>query len=74
MGLIKSGKWWWGYLHENGEVHIMRYSNDKIIANYERLPMIKGIFDPFEAFDSTDAKKQCLAKLKEVQENDRKKN
>jgi hypothetical protein len=50
------GLLFWGYLDNTGRITVKRYVNDTIIANYERMTDIVGIFDPFEAFDMTHAK------------------
>lgn len=50
------GLLFWAYLDDEGKVHVKRYINDNLIANYERLPFVKGIFDPFEAYDMQHAR------------------
>lgn len=55
MGLIK-GLLFWGYLDDEGQIFVKRYTSDREIANYERLPFTRGIFDPFEAFDINQAR------------------
>ena len=42
---------YWGYVDEDGKIEVKRYVNDRQIENYERLPFVKGIFDPFYARD-----------------------
>lgn len=55
---------WWGYLDNEGIIHIKRYTNDRAIQNSEAMPFVKGIFDPFEAWDYEDAKKKCYERWK----------
>jgi hypothetical protein len=55
MALIK-GLLFWGYLDDQGKIHVHRYTNDRKIANIEALPWVKGIFDPFEAYDLKHAR------------------
>lgn len=43
------GSIFWGYLDSDGRIYVKKYINDRIIENYERLPFVKGIFDPFYA-------------------------
>jgi hypothetical protein len=64
MGLIK-GLLFWGYLDEEGVVHVKRYTTDRAIANMERMPWCKGIFDPFEAFDFSEAQRKCIQRFNE---------
>lgn len=65
MGLIK-GLLYWGYLDNDGLIHVKRYTTDREIRNYEQLPFCKGIFDPFEAYDINEAKMKCFQKLQEL--------
>ena len=65
---------WWGYLDDQGLIHVKLYLNDKVIQNYEQLPNVKGIFDPFTAYDSIEAKQKCYEKYKEVQFHDKRVN
>jgi hypothetical protein len=51
---------WWGYLNVDGIINVMRYVDDKTIQNYEQLPMIKGIFDPFLCWGYEELKKAIL--------------
>lgn len=57
MSIIK-GLIYWGYLDDEGKIHVKRYISDREIANYESLPFVKGIFDPFEAIDIHEARKK----------------
>jgi hypothetical protein len=65
MGILKRERWW-GYLNVDGIINVMKYVDDKTIQNYEQLPMVKGIFDPFSAWGYEDAKAKALQKYKEV--------
>lgn len=66
MSLIKPLRWW-GYLDDRGVIHIKKYTGDKAIQNCEQMPFCKGIFDPFEAWDSKDAKIKIKKFLDEQQ-------
>jgi hypothetical protein len=56
----------WGYVDDQGKIEVKRYVSDKQIANYESLPFVKGIFDPFYAVDIWTARRMIEAKYKEV--------
>lgn len=64
--MIKNeGTLFWGFLDDQGELHLKRYTNDRQIANYERLPFVRGIFDPFLAKSVEQAKmllRECYMK------------
>jgi len=55
MTIIK-GFLFWAYLDDAGTIHVKRYIDDRTIQNYEQLPFVKGIFDPFEAWDMAHAR------------------
>ena len=59
------GLLFWGYIDKDGVIFVKRYVNDKIIANFERLPFVAGIFDPFEAFDMKHAEELVKARYAE---------
>lgn len=65
MGVITRERWW-AYLDSDGVIHVKKYVNDGSIQNYEQLPFVKGIFDPFMAWGYEDAKAIVLQKYKEV--------
>ena len=71
MTLIKPLRWW-GFLDDKGHIHVKLYVDDKSIQRYEQLPMVKGIFDPFEAWDSNDARRKCYEKYKEIMYHEKK--
>lgn len=50
----------WGYIDNENKIHIKKYVDDRTIENYERLPFVTGIFDPFYADNITDAANQIL--------------
>ncbi len=58
------GLLFWGYLDDQGIIHVKRYTNDRAIENMERMPWCRGIFDPFEAFDIQHAKEKCQERFK----------
>ena len=64
MGLIK-GLFFWAYLDDSCHIHVKRYSGDRVIENTEKLPFVKGIFDPFEAFSLEEAKKMVIERYKQ---------
>ena len=59
MGLIK-GLLYWGYVTDKGKIEVKRYVSDRMIANFERMPDVKGIFDPFYAYDIHHARELIL--------------
>jgi hypothetical protein len=73
MTLIKPLKWW-GYLDDQGIIHVKVYVHDKAIQNYEQLPMVRGIFDPFWAYTKQQAEYICYQKYKEIQYYEKKVN
>ena len=60
------GELWWGYLDDERIIHVKRYISDTVIRNYESLPMVKGIFDPFVAIDYDHAKVAIYKKYREM--------
>lgn len=52
---LANGKWWWGYIDDQGVIKILPYTDDAIIVRTEQLPFCKGIFDPFFAVDKVNA-------------------
>lgn len=64
MGLIK-GLLFWGYVDDEGVIHVKRYKNDREIANYELLPFCKGIFEVFEAYSIEEARLKCHERYKQ---------
>lgn len=56
----------WGYLDEEGKIHIKKYVSDAQIENYEKQHFCAGIFDPFYAVDIYDARIKCQEKLREL--------
>ena len=73
MGVLRRERWW-AYLDADGIIHVKRYVDDKSIQNYEQLPIVKGIFDPFLAWGYEDAKKICYQKYQEVLFHEKKMN
>lgn len=60
------GSIFWAYLDDEGKIYVKRYKNDRQIENYERLPFVKGIFDPFYAMNQQEAIAKIDAKLREL--------
>ena len=56
----------WGYVDDEGVVHVKRYTDDRTIRNYEQMPFCKGIFDPYEARDFAHAKLLAFAKYRSL--------
>ena len=52
----------WAYLDDQGKVYVKRYVNDRIIRNFESMPYVKGIFDPFYARDMHEARIKVYAR------------
>lgn len=40
---------WWGYIHENGSLHIRRFFDEESINDAYFSPFVKQVFKPFEA-------------------------
>ncbi len=60
------GLLYWGYLDDQGIIHVKRYTTDRAIRNAEQMPYVKGIFDPFEAFSIEEARQKILIKYQEI--------
>ncbi len=65
MGLIK-GLLFWGYLDDVGKIYVKRYTSDRVIENYEKMPFCRGIFGPTECIDFEDARQKFSMKYEEV--------
>lgn len=72
MSLAK-GKWWWGYLDDQGVIRVFPYTDDKIIQNTEQLPFVRGIFEPMKADSKQHAQRMIAGWLTEQQIKDAKK-
>ena len=70
MARIK-GLLFWAYLDDQGKIHVKYYVDDRIIRNYEQMPYVKGIFDPFEAVDMQEARQKVMRRYKEELNNER---
>ena len=57
------GLLWWGYIDDEGVIEVKRYTTDRVIENYERMPFCKGIFEPFQALDKEEAYALCYARV-----------
>lgn len=55
----------WGYVDDMGKIEVKKYINDRIIRNYESMPFVKGIFDPFRARDIWQARQMILARYQQ---------
>ena len=51
---------WWGYLHENGTLHVKRFFDMEDIFEAESSPFVDRVYGPWEA-DSRDG---AIEKLK----------
>jgi hypothetical protein len=56
---------YWGYIDDQNKIEVKRYINDRQIQNYEALPFVKGIFDPFYAANIRQATEMILDKYRE---------
>ena len=65
---------WWGYLDDQGVIHIKRYYTDWDLQKVEQLPFCKGIFEPFTAINREHALSKCKEKLREMQYYEKKVN
>ena len=57
---------YWGYIDTDGIIYVKRYTNDRVIENFERLPFVAGIFDPFYAYDMAEARQKIESKYREI--------
>jgi len=64
MARIK-GLLFWAYLDDEGRIHVKYYTDDRVIRNYEQMPFVKGIFDPFYAYSMAEARMKVLARYQE---------
>jgi hypothetical protein len=55
MSKLSDGKWYWGYVDVEEKIHIKRYTNDRVIRNYEQMPFTLGIVEPFKAKNIEEA-------------------
>jgi hypothetical protein len=62
MGNVDYNHLFWGYVDDQGKIEVKRYSSDRQIRNYEQMPFVKGIFDPFKARDILQAKMMIMAR------------
>lgn len=67
MAALRNGKWWWGYLDDQGVIKILPYTDDKIIVRTEQLPFCRGIFDPFRAENKLEAQIKIMEYLDNMQ-------
>jgi hypothetical protein len=56
----------WGYLDDQGKITVKRYTDDRTIRNFEQMPWVKGIFDPFYCKDIWEARLMMEMKYKEL--------
>lgn len=71
MGIIKPLRFW-GYLDDQGMIHVKHYRSDWDIQKCEQMPFCRGIFEPFEAWDRAEAMNKCRKKLNEIEYEDKK--
>lgn len=57
----------WGYLDDEGTIHIKKYYTDWDLQKCEQMPFCRGIFEPFTAIDKAHALAKCKEKLRESQ-------
>lgn len=69
-----TGKWWWGYLDDQGVIYVKPYIHDWDIQKVEQLPFCKGIFDPFRANSKHEAQMMIAQWLTEKQYYEKKQN
>lgn len=62
---MNKGTIFWGYIDDKNKIEVKRYTNDRQIENYERLPFVKGIFNPFFAANIREATMMILDKYRE---------
>lgn len=71
---LNNGRWWWGYLDDQGVIRVLPYTDDAIIQRTEQLPFCRGIFDPFHALSKVDAQKKIMIFLDKEQYYEKKVN
>lgn len=62
---MNKGILFWAYLDDKDKIEVKRYTNDRQIENYERLPFVKGIFGPFYSQNIRTATMAILEKYRE---------
>ncbi len=62
---MSKGTLFWGYIDLDGKIEVKKYINDRIIRNFEALPFVQGIFDPFYAADIWAARQMILARYQQ---------
>lgn len=65
---------YWGYLDDQGVIHVKRYHTDWDLQKCEQMPFCRGIFDPFTAANKREALQKCQDKLKEMKYYEKKEN
>jgi len=64
---LSNGNWYWGYLDDEGVIHVKRYKNDYQLQKCEQMPFCRGIFEPMLAPNLHQAKLMIAAWLTEQQ-------
>jgi hypothetical protein len=54
---------WWGYVHENGSIHVKRYFNIGQLMDAEESDFVKRIVYPFKSINKQEATLVIFNKL-----------
>lgn len=46
---------WWGYLHDNGSVHVKRFFDQRDLAEARESDFVEAVTGPFKANSREDA-------------------
>ena len=63
---MRSANVWWGYLHENGSLHVKRYFSTDDLIEAGNLPFIHIIAGPWEANSREEALEKLEADLTDL--------
>lgn len=53
---------WWGYIHENGSLHVKRYFDEEDLKDAEASPFVERVLQPIEA----ENREQALKKFNKI--------
>lgn len=57
------GNEWWGYLHQNGKIHVKRFFSDIDMQDAAESPFVLAYCGPFEAFGRVEAERIATEQL-----------
>lgn len=60
---------WWGYLHENGTLHVKIYFGPEDLSEARGSPFVSKVCGPWECGDREEALKNLQADLSSMERN-----